>query len=429
MSDYIKDIIFNTIELIKIPSVESQPEQDSPFGDGVKKALNYVLKLSENLGMRVFNINNYIGFSEVGVGNEMIGIACHVDVVPVDENKWSFPPFQGVVVDDKIYGRGALDDKGPTIAAIFALRKLMDDMDKINKRIRIIFSCDEESGWQDIKFYKDRERDPDFVIVPDAMFPVINAEKGIIHLKIVIKNPYKWLIDIKGGEHVNVVPSECKVVFSNQIKDIINLKDNEEPVRVFKGKSAHASMPEKGENAILKALFFISEIEEEIENNNFFKNIISVLDTSKNKELQLSDYSGNLTLNLGKIEIENNNLNIYIDIRYPVTYLKEDILSRIKRDFEDLYLIDYHAPLYVSIDDKYIKSLENVFTSYTGKEFKPISIGGGTLARAFKKAVAFGPLLDINDNVAHREDEYIKIESLIDTYNIYYLSLKEMLNI
>ena len=425
---YFKDIIINTLEFIKIPSIETLGNNQYPFGEGVASALKYVLELCERLGMRTKNINNFIGYAEVGEGNEEIGIACHVDVVYVDESKWSVPPFQGVIVDDKIYGRGSLDDKGPTIASIFAIKRIMDEFKTIKKRIRIIFSCDEESGWEDIKVYKKYEKDPTFTIVPDAMFPVINAEKGILHLKIEVKNPYMWLKDIRGGEQINVVPSSCKVTFSSDIKDLIN-DEEDNPIRVFTGKSAHASTPHEGENAILKALNFVSEIEKLIENKNIFSEIISSLDPYKNKELFLEDHSGCITFNIGKIETFGNTIAIFIDIRYPVSFTKEHVIEKIKRYFEDIYLINHNSPLFVSTDNLYLKCLEKAFVSYTEKPFNPISIGGGTLARAFNNAVAFGPVLDPSENFAHKDDEFIRVETLIDAYNIYYLALKNILEI
>ena len=171
-------MIYNN--LIAIPSVldESAATEDLPFGPEPKRALDWLLEEGRKAGMIVKNIDNMAGHIEMGEGEELIGILCHVDVVPAGSN-WTYEPFDGTVVDGKLFGRGAIDDKGPTIAAWHAMKMVKDSGITMNKRVRLIIGTDEESGFRCVRRYFEKEEMPTIGFAPDADFPIINAEKGI----------------------------------------------------------------------------------------------------------------------------------------------------------------------------------------------------------------------------------------------------------
>lgn len=181
------DIISSTCELIKIPSVLSHSDTSSmPFGENCNRALEYVLDLGKNLGFRTKNIDGYCGYIEFGEGKEMLGIIGHLDVVPEGEN-WTYPPFDAHIFNNKIYGRGAIDDKGPVIASLYAMKAVIDTC-KVNKRVRLILGLNEENDWKCIEHYKKCEEPPTFGFSPDADFPCIYAEKALLNVYLSSPN-------------------------------------------------------------------------------------------------------------------------------------------------------------------------------------------------------------------------------------------------
>ena len=175
------ELLQKTIELLRIPSVLTKfdPESNTPFGEAINDSLYYMLDLAREDGFVTKNINNYAAHIEYGEGKDILGVLCHLDVVPTGDG-WTHPPFSPIVKDGKLFARGATDDKGPTMAAYFAL-KLLKEMDfQPNKRIRIILGTDEETGWRGIREYFKTEQMPELGFAPDASFPLIYGEKGII---------------------------------------------------------------------------------------------------------------------------------------------------------------------------------------------------------------------------------------------------------
>ena len=144
INDKKDEMIENLQKLIQIPSVyEESKNPKMPFGENANKALEYMLELGKKLGFRTKNIDGYCGYIEFGEGEELLGIIGHLDVVPAGEG-WANPPFSGTIVDNKIYGRGAIDDKGPVMASLYAMKAVKDTC-KVNKRVRLILGLNEEN--------------------------------------------------------------------------------------------------------------------------------------------------------------------------------------------------------------------------------------------------------------------------------------------
>lgn len=184
-----EDLIKDTQDFLKIKSVldENDISDGAPFGSGIKEALDYALAKCESFDMDVKNLEGYAGHAEIGRGEEILGILCHVDVVPEGKG-WSLPPYEAKIRDGKIYARGSVDDKGPGMAAIYAM-KIIKDLDvELNKRVRLIFGTDEESNWRGIQYYFEKEEMPTIGFSPDADFPIIVAEKGIGNVTLVGDN-------------------------------------------------------------------------------------------------------------------------------------------------------------------------------------------------------------------------------------------------
>lgn len=427
--DIYKDkLIKSTQELIAIPSVKGEAKQGMPFGEEINRALEHALKIGEKLGFLVGNVDGYAGFIEFGQGSETLGILAHLDVVPAGDG-WTYPPFGGEIHDNKIYGRGAIDDKGPAMAALFAMKAVMEAGVPVNKKVRLILGTDEESGWEDMDYYFKNQPMPDFGITPDANYPVIHAEKGIVHIELykefnsesADKSP---IVSIKGGSRANMVPDSC----------ICYLKDKEKPLNV-EGVSAHASMPEKGQNAIAKMLDLLNSRglgDNDIDNFVIDLNRLIGFDTTgEGLGINLSDdVSGNLTLNLGVIDIDRNRGRAIIDIRFPVKYSQEEIMDVIEQRLNNTGIeakaLHGQDPLYVPKDHFLVKTLSRVYKEQTGQDLEPMAIGGGTYARALKTGVAFGAVFPGKPELAHQKDEYIEIDDLILNAKIYAHAIAEL---
>ena len=426
VDSYKNDMIKSVKELISIPSVKGEPLEGKPFGKEIDRALRYTLELGHKLGFSTGNVDGYAGYIEFGRGEETFGILAHLDVVP-EGGDWTYPPFGGEIHDGKIYGRGAIDDKGPALAALYAMKAVMDAGVPVNKKVRLILGTDEESGWADMDYYFKDQPMPDFGTTPDAGYPVIHAEKGVAHIDLEKEfgdgGKDSFISSINGGSRANMVPDFCTGI----LKDGESLSTD--------GVSAHGSMPEKGVNAISKMLKDLADrglgdnpVDRFIAD---LHNLIGFDTTGESLGINFSDdVSGSLTLNLGIIHIDGESGKAVLDIRYPVTYSHEQVLGGIQKALEgtgiDAKILSGHLPLHVPKDHFLVQTLNKVYKEQTGQEFEPVAIGGGTYARALKTGVAFGPGFPGNAMLGHQKDEYIEIEDLILNAKIYAHAIAEL---
>lgn len=426
MEKYLNDMVSSLQWLVRIDSVESTPEPNMPFGKGCFYALQFTLNLTKSLGFDVKNVDGYAGHAEIGSG-ELFGILGHLDTVPYGDG-WSYPPTGGVIDNGILYGRGTLDDKGPMIACLYAVKALIDDGYKPNKRIRLIFGCNEESGWKCVDHYFKTEEMPAMGFSPDADFPVINCEKGVSYYHMTGNMP-DGIISIKGGVRPNMVPDYAFAEVITEPKNTgnakITKKENSYTIECY-GKAAHASTPERGVNALWQLFRVLSG-----NYGGIFTTIndkLSCLDGSK-CSLKLSDIrSGNLTLNLGTASTDGKMLSIAVDTRQPVTFKKEDILEVFKSELPNFNITQgaFHNPLYVDPEHSLIKSLLGAYNDVTGENAAPITIGGGTYARVLPLGVAFGPIFPNQISTIHGIDECIVIDDLLKMSKIYFEAIKRL---
>ena len=267
--DKMKDqIIDKTCGIINIPSVFNDNDgSNTPFGKHTVEALNYILALGKSFGFRTKNIDNKCGYIEFGEGDKLLGIIGHLDVVPAEDD-WSYSPFCATIDNGNIYGRGTIDDKGPVIATLYAMKAVNDNY-KLDKRVRLILGLNEENDWKCIERYKETEEIPDISFSPDANFPCIYAEKTIESLYVkqkYAKNSTLYIEDISTNNNaINVVPKYCSVIlkYDNSkvtniievLKQLINKynyninieeMDNSTIKLISLGTSAHAAHPHLG---------------------------------------------------------------------------------------------------------------------------------------------------------------------------------------
>ncbi len=446
-----EEIIKGVQECVKIKSVEEPAKDNMPFGEGVNKALEYCLDLSTSMGFKSVNVDNMLGYAEYGTGEEMVAVLGHLDVVPEGEG-WTYPPYGGEVHNGKIYGRGTTDDKGPTIGALYALKAIKDLNIPLKRRVRIFFGLNEETGSKCVKHYVDKgEEMPVCGFTPDAEYPIINGEKGIVTCKYKrnLHQSENKIITLSGGIASNVVPDYSEAIIeigNNDINKIIEIAKQFEKIAVEEygsnlkiksyGVSAHGSTPEKGKNAISQLLLFLENLKlnKDAEEYVSFMNKYFGLDVNGIKLgiYMEDDISGKFILNLGTVKLDNDEISIEINMRYPVKKSYEDFIDTFKDKmllggFEEIYL-RHKKSLYVSPDTEFIKKLQKVYEEKVGDKAELISIGGGTYAKAMDNVVAFGPIFKGEPMVEHKPDEYIEIDSLIKNVQIMAAAIRELAN-
>lgn len=447
-AEFLRDnMILSTQELVKIASVEAEPEGDYPYGKKVYQALEKALEISEKLGFQTKNIDNQAAHVEMGEGEEILALLCHLDVVP-EGSDWTYPPYAAEIHDDKIYGRGTIDDKGPAVAALYAMKIVQELGVKLNKKVRLILGTNEETGMASLDHYFEKEKMPDLAFSPDATFPAIHAEKGILDLKFSAKiDPTAeknglQLKKIKGGNATNMVPDYAEAVVEGiEKEELLELlkeadynqneleiiAENRQLKIAYHGISAHGSMPADGKNAISYLINILAELPFASlgvrDFFNFYKNKIGLeYDGTSIGCKDQDDVPTALTFNTGIIKGNQSIINFIVNIRYPVKSSADRVINDIKTELPDLIEVEElrdAKPLYIAKDDPFIKKLMAAYQEFTGDDSDPIAIGGGTYARKVKKGVAFGPLFPGQAELAHQKDEHIGIDDLVKSAAIY----------
>lgn len=237
--------------LISVPSYNQPAEEGAPFGKGIRNAFDEMMKICDELSFKTYeDPDGYYGYAEVGSGDKIFGVICHLDTVPAgDLGKWKHNPFKGTVINDAVYGRGSQDDKGPGIAALYAVKALMDQGYHFNQRIRFIYGTDEEILWRGIAEYNKKEAPIDSGISPDAEFPLIYAEKGLQQSYLVGPGTDQLKLNLKNA--FNAVPDSA--VYDGPKQDEVKVAldkhgfeytSDDNSITVI-GKSVHAMMAPK----------------------------------------------------------------------------------------------------------------------------------------------------------------------------------------
>ena len=438
MKKYFDELVASTAEIIKFDSSLKPAEGEYPFGKETADCLAYFLSLAENMGFEVHNYDNYAGEVVFGKGEEF-AILAHLDVVPAGSG-WTYPPFGGIINDDisaggvagkKLWGRGAMDDKGPAMTCLYALKALKDEGFRPRRKIKLIVGCNEECGWQCIEHYKKVAHMPDEGFTPDADFPVIYAEKGILHLTSAFAIKDAPFTALKAGERANMVCDRASAIltrkaaaklvgYENPIAGTTLSYDNTTNILQAYGKSAHGSAPSQGANALQALLCFLATLNEDCA----FAYDILFNDSTNLKELQ--DETGVLTMSPDVASFKDGVLKITTDIRFPATFAKETVTERLEQAGVSYEIANYQAPLYNDREGALIQTLSSVYTKVTGEACEPIAIGGGTYARALKCGCAFGPEIKGEEVTIHQPNEYITLERLELLSEIYYEAIKEL---
>ncbi|PEM58685.1 dipeptidase PepV [Bacillus wiedmannii] len=451
------DLIRDTQQFLQIKSVweEESAKEGAPFGEGVEKALSFMLHKGETEGFTSKNLEGYAGHLEMGQGEDLLGILCHVDVVPEGDG-WTTPAYSADIRDGKIFARGAIDDKGPTMAAYYAMKIVKELGLPLSKRVRMILGTDEESNWKCVDHYFKNEEMPTIGFAPDADFPIINAEKGISDIQVVQsgseekKGTYE-LVSFESGRRLNMVPDFAEAIIKGEDVNALTVayeeylqtakKIGEAIVEgntvtlQIKGVSAHGSTPEKGENAGLLLANFLTKVALDGKGASFASFVTETFTgdiLGENAGISYKDdISGPLTVNVGRLSYtKEKGGNLGLNVRYPVTTNFEEMITKLKGyvGIHGFAVADYSnsRPHHVDKDHVLIRTLQRVYEEQTGEKAELLAIGGGTYARSLKAGVAFGPLFPGKEELAHQKDEYIEIEDLLKATAIYAQAIHEL---
>lgn len=432
---YKNDMVEKLKELVRIKStLQEQPEvKDAPFGQECVRALEYMLEVGKSMGFEVKNIDNVCGHIEYGSGDEIVAVLCHVDVVPAD-GVWESDPFEARIDGDRLYARGSIDDKGPAITALYSLYMLKEMGFKPTKRIRLIIGTDEESGSRGLKRYLECEEHPTLGFSPDAEFPLIYGEKGIMSIDVISENePEELTID--SGTRYNIVPSYAKAIypgFKEEFEIFLKEKGYEgtsssEVLETF-GISCHAMEPASGVNASLHLAEGLQNV------SPICAFAANCLKDSRLKciNLNFTDCEmGDMTCNFAILKVKDKVGKIGLNFRYPIRWDKDKFLEKFSEVASKYNLkvcvLDDSKPHYVSPNDVLVQTLMNSYQEFTGDyTSKMQTIGGGTYARSLGHAVAFGQVFPHEEDLAHQANEYISISNMVTSCAIYAKALVDL---
>ena len=436
----VKEQFLNSLQtIISYPSVLNEGENGTPFGQAIQDVLEKTLELARELGFQTYiDPEGYYGYAEIGQGEELLAVLCHLDVVPAgDLQDWQTPPFEATIVGDYLVGRGVQDDKGPSLAALYAVKSLLDDGIQFTKRIRFIFGTDEETLWRCMNRYNKIEEQADLGFAPDSSFPLTYAEKGLLQVKL--HGPGWDDLPLQAGQALNVVPDKATYA-GHRLEELLAVLDQsgvqysqtEDSVTVL-GVSKHSKDAAEGVNAIVglaeslslihphPALLFIADAVGEDATGEALFGPIS------------DEPSGDLSFNLATLVIDQEQSEIGIDIRIPVLADKEDLVARLQEIAASYQLeyeeFDYLAPLYVPLDSPLVSSLMAVYQEETGDKTPAMSSGGATFARTMGNCVAFGALFPGAEQTEHQANERAKIEDLYAAMKIYREAIQRLATI
>lgn len=470
IDSYREEMVKTLQELIAIPSVAAPAEGDMPFGKEIHRAFHFMLDLGKEEGFEVVNVDEFGGHLELpgyykndqgeptDRSTETMGILAHLDVVPEGKD-WDVPPYEGRVVDGRIYGRGTTDDKGPAVAAYFAMKALKDEGFVPSKNVRLILGLDEEAGtgWQSLKAYFRQVEKPDFGFTPDAEFPAIHGEMGILIFEMVKKigkttrNGIE-LRSLTGGNAPNMVADHARAVLRaesyDRIKELLAEYREETGYGIqakgigknleltAQGVSSHGARPGQGLNAISILMGFLGRIdfvnEDVAEFIQFYQDHIGFHLHGEQIGCGFSDaISGSLIFNVGKVNLDDEAARLTINIRYPVTMDGEEIYNAMRPYLDAVNMgivkLDHQKSIYIPKDDPLIVTLMDVYRKHTGdRDSEPLVIGGGTYARSMDHAVAFGMTFPGEPELAHQKNENLSIDQLILGAKIFAESIYEL---
>ncbi|RAP77935.1 Sapep family Mn(2+)-dependent dipeptidase [Paenibacillus montanisoli] len=451
MARYREEIVHHIAELVRIRSVREEGEPGKPYGPGIDRALHYMLSLGEEMGFRTANIDGYAGHAEYGEGEELVAILVHLDTVHEGEG-WTFPPFGGEIHDGSIIGRGASDNKGPAVVALYALKAIRELGIPLHKRIRIIFGTNEENDMSDMDVYFSREPLPDQAFMPDACYPLFNVEMGNVNVLLsqtLDRNTEPEslrIVELSGGTPRMLVAETCMARISadpSVCGDIERLQASRHNLKAERlapdqvALTANGTLSNPPVNAIAEMAGWISGLQCSTNADGllaFLKDKIGHETNGESLGIRYSDeYSGETLVFLRQIVTEQDTVTATVGIRYPVTYNGDEIISFVEEQARcygvRLDLGRHFRPVYFPPDHPLVCKLGLAYEKMTGEKPFLLQMSASTYARKLgNRGLAFGASLHGGvDNNVHRADEFVRIDDMMKHAEICLQGLYELI--
>lgn len=444
-----EEILEDVKRLVRIDSQRRAAKPGMPFGEGAARALDTAEEMMKAYGLETRNYDHYVVTGDLGEGEKELDILAHLDVVPVTDEWTVTKPFEPLVTDGKIYGRGTSDDKGPAVAALYALRAIRELGLPLKKRVRLVLGSDEECGSSDLEYYYSQEKEAPCTFTPDGDFPVINLEKARLSKKFeasfAASGNLPRVERLKAGDKVNVVPARAEAVFlgleeaelvpaAARASEITGAqftwkKQEEEILVSVKGTAAHASTPEGGNNALTALLSLITLLP--IADCEGYRRLCALgrmfpHGDTEGEALGVKmedEESGALTMNLGILDYEDGRLEGAFDSRAPLCATEENLTERMRNAFEEAGIRMEEGKMtpahHVPADSAFVRTLLESYERYTGIKGKPLAIGGGTYVHELERGVAFGCGMEGVDTHMHGDDEFMEIDTILLSAKIF----------
>lgn len=435
-------LIDDICRLVQIESVKGEAKPGKPYGDGPAAALQTAEELSRGMGFAVTDYDGYVAAIDMNEKPTQLDILAHLDIVPGGEGWTVTTPFAPVEKDGLLYGRGVSDDKGPAVAALYAMRAVKELGISLSKNVRLILGTDEECGSDDIAYYYQREKEAPMTFSPDADFPLINIEKGRVHGVFTAQcgkdATLPHVLSLHCGERPNIVPQTAETdiagltaaevsAISEQITAEIgvryHLTETAAGLHILaEGTGAHASTPHLGNNALTGLLELLCRLP--VLHDGAAQRLRALRELFPHGDFSGTaahmtchdSLSGDTTMALTVLHLENGSLRGEFDSRTAISAVKEttaDVLA--KKLAESGITPDFHytAPHHVSADSPLVQELLHCYEMYTGQKGEPLAIGGFTYVHDLQNGVAFGCAMPGFDTRMHGADECMGIDTLL----------------
>lgn len=449
IEDHKTEMLEDICALCRINSEKMPYQPGMPFGKGTVEALSLALAMGEKYGFSINNYDNYVGTIDLNDKESQLDILAHLDVVPAGDGWEITTPFEPVIKDGNLYGRGTADDKGPAVAALYAMRAVKELGIPVKKNTRLILGTDEECGSSDIAHYYKVEKEAPMTFSPDSSFPVTNIEKGSLKGDFTAEfeksEALPRLVSFTSGTKVNVVPSKAEAVVeglsASEIEAAAKAAEKELDITfqitmagaqvkiLAAGANGHASTPWKGKNALTGLLTLIGRLPladcpqlEIVKSLNVLMPHGDVYGKGLGVAME-DEISGPLTLAFSILNITENSMAGSFDSRCPICANEDNMLKVAKASMKkhgiSLNNDSMRPPHHVSGDSDFVRTLLNCYEMYTGKKGGCVAIGGGTYVHELKNGVAFGASMPDTENRMHGADEFAVVEELVTSAKIF----------
>ena len=438
-----EQMVQSLCEIVGIPSKYGRPKEGAPYGEESRRALGFAMDLGRKLGFEtVVNVGDRVCYIEYGTGTKAVGVFAHLDIVPEGDG-WTYPPFGGEIHNNRVYGRGTVDNKGPFIASLYALYAIKEcGLSLGDYRIRIVGGTNEEKGMDDMKYYVSQCGAPDAGFTPDGLFPMSFTERGINYYYMSYgfserSTSKVRVLELHGGEILNMVPdrafAKLEVSDAAEADRVMKLVEEyrqttgrdvtarleEDRIEITsRGLCAHSCTPFNGKNAIVAILMLLADLGINGSMGAFLKFFAEKIGMTTDGSLlgmKREDECGKLTFSLSKMDVDEKGLTWVANIRYPYTYkdqVTEDFTARVAPEGIVVHEVDAHNTYRFPMDHPLIRTLRGVYEELTGKDSTP-SHEGGTYAQVVPGIVPFGSIFPGTPDLCHRPDECIDIDEYV----------------